>query len=162
MPSIAALRLRRMAHARMVVDSYSNKSLPKSGGTAMSLELTLLIWSVGLTFVQMLVAVSGAILQFGLPDLAGNRENMPPATSWAGRAERAHHNMLENLVLFGVLVLVTELTNKNNAMTGFGSELFFWARVIYAVIYVIGLPWLRTGVWVISMIGLILILLQLI
>jgi uncharacterized MAPEG superfamily protein len=110
----------------------------------------------------MLVAVSGAILQFGLPDLAGNRENMPPATNWVGRAQRAHHNMLENLVLFGILVLVTELTNKNNAMTGFGSQLFFWARVIYAVIYVIGLPWLRTSVWVISIIGLILIFLQLV
>jgi len=128
----------------------------------MSFELTLLIWSVGLAFVQMLVAVSGAILQFGLPDIAGNRENMPPATSWAGRAQRAHDNMLENLVLFGVLVLVTEIANKNNAMTGFGAQLFFWARVIYGIIYVIALPWLRTGVWVISMIGLILIFLQLI
>ena len=128
----------------------------------MSFELTLLIWSVGLAFVQMLVAVSGAILQFGLPDIAGNRENMPPATSWAGRAQRAHDNMLENLVLFGVLVLVTEIANKNNAMTGFGAQLFFWARVIYAIIYVIGLPWLRTGVWLVSMIGLILIFLQLI
>jgi uncharacterized MAPEG superfamily protein len=110
----------------------------------------------------MLAAVSGAILQFGLPDFAGNRESLPPATSWAGRAQRAHRNMLENLVLFAVLVLVTELTNKNNAMTGFGVQLFFWARVIYAIIYVIGLPWLRTGVWVISMIGLILIFLQLV
>jgi len=128
----------------------------------MSLELTLLIWSVGLTFVQMLVAVSGATLQFGLPDIAGNRENMPPATSWAGRAQRAHDNMLENLVLFGMLVLVTEIANKNNAMTGFGAQLFFWARVIYAIIYVIGLPWLRTGVWLVSMIGLILIFLQLV
>ena len=128
----------------------------------MSLELTLLIWSVALTFVQMLVAVSGATLEFGLPDLAGNREDLPPATSWAGRAQRGHRNMLENLVLFAVLVLVTEITNKNNAMTGFGAELFFAARVIYAIIYVIGVPWLRTGVWGISMIGLILIFLQLV
>jgi len=163
MPSIAASRLRRMAHVRVVVDLYSNISPAKiGGGTAMSRELTLLIWAIGLTFVQMLVAVSAAILQFGLPDFAGNRENLPPVTSWAGRAQRAHHNMLENLVLFAVLVLAADITNKNNAMTGFGSQLFFWARAIYAIIYVIGLPWLRTGVWVISMIGLILIFLQLI
>ena len=128
----------------------------------MSLELTLLVWSVALAFAQMLVAVCGAILEFGLADFAGNRENLPQATSWAGRARRAHHNMLENLVLFAVLVLVTEITNKNNAMTGLGAQLFFWARVIYAVIYVIGLPWLRTGVWVISMIGLIVIFVQLV
>jgi uncharacterized MAPEG superfamily protein len=128
----------------------------------MSLELTLLVWSVALAFVQMLVAMSGAILEFGLPDFAGNRENLPQATSWAGRAQRAHRNMLENLVLFAVLVLVTEITNKNSAMTGLGAQLFFWARVIYAVIYVIGLPWLRTGVWAISVIGLIVIFLQLV
>jgi uncharacterized MAPEG superfamily protein len=128
----------------------------------MSFELTLLIWSVGLTFIQMLIAVAGAILEFGLPDLAGNRENLLPATNWVGRAQRAHRNMLENLVLFAVLVLVTEATNKNNAMTGFGAQLFFWARVIYAIIYVIGVPWLRTGVWGISVIGLILIFLQLV
>jgi uncharacterized MAPEG superfamily protein len=128
----------------------------------MSLELTLLIWSIGLTFIQMLVAVTGTVLQFGLPDFAGNRENLPPATSWAGRAQRAHRNMLESLVLFAVLVLVTEITNKNSAMTGFGAQLFFWARVIYAIIYVAGVPWLRTGVWGISIIGLILIFLQLV
>src|SRR5262249_39405034 len=128
----------------------------------MSPELTLLIWLVALTFIQMLVAATGATLQFGLPDLAGNREDLPPATGWSGRARRAHLNMLENLVLFAVLVLATEITNKNNAMTEFGAQLFFWARVSYAVIYVVGLPWLRTGVWVISMIGLILIFLQLV
>jgi uncharacterized MAPEG superfamily protein len=128
----------------------------------MSLELTFLIWSVALAFIQMLVAVSGAILQFGIPDLAGNRENLPPATSWAGRAERAHRNMLENLGLFAILVLVTDITSHNNAMTGLGVQVFFWARVAYAVIYVIGLPWLRTGVWTISVVGLIMIFLQLI
>ena len=149
-----------MAQASGGGDSYSNISLQK-WGRAMSLELTVLVWSVALAFIQMLVAASGAILQFGLPDLAGNRENLPPATSWAGRAQRAHRNMLENLVLFAVLVLVTEITNKNNAMTGLGVQVFFWARVIYAVIYVIGLPWLRTGVFAISAVGMILIFIQL-
>jgi uncharacterized MAPEG superfamily protein len=57
---------------------------------------------------------------------------------------------------------VTEITNKNSVMTGFGAQLFFWARVVYAVIYVIGLPWVRTGVWGISVVGLVLIFLQLV
>jgi uncharacterized MAPEG superfamily protein len=128
----------------------------------MSDELTLLIWSVGLTFIQMLVAVTGSTLQFGVPDLAGNRENLPSASGWVGRAQHAHRNMLESLVLFAVLVLVTEITNRNNAVTGFGAQLFFWARVIYAAIFVVAPPWLRTGVWGVSIIGLILIFLQLV
>ncbi len=128
----------------------------------MSLELTLLIWSVALTFIQMLVAVCGATLQFGLPELAGNRTDLPPATGWAGRAQRAHRNMLESLVLFAVLVIVTEIANKNSAMTGLGAQLFFWARVAYALVYVVGVPWVRTAIWGISAIGLILIFMQLI
>jgi uncharacterized MAPEG superfamily protein len=128
----------------------------------MSPELTLLIWSAALTFIQMLVALSGAALQFGLPRLSGNREDLPPAKGWAGRAYRAHHNMLESLVLFAVLVLVTEITNRNSAMTGLGAQLFFWARVAYAVIYVVGVPWVRTAVWGVSVIGLVLMFLQLV
>lgn len=63
-------------------------------------ELMLLPWSVLLAFAQMLVAVTGYLFQLGLPALASNREGLPPATGWAGRAARAHRNMLENLVLF--------------------------------------------------------------
>jgi len=68
-------------------------------------ELTLLVWSVALAFAQMLIAASAATLQVGLPMLAGNRDSMPPLTGWAGRAERAHLNMLESLVLFAALIL---------------------------------------------------------
>jgi uncharacterized MAPEG superfamily protein len=128
----------------------------------MSIEIRLLIWSVGLAFIQMLVAVVGGTLQFGLPALAGNRESLPPAASWAGRAERAHRNMLENLVLFAILVLVTEIADKNDSMTGLGAQLFFWARLAYAIIYVIGVPWARTTVWAVSVVGLVMMFIRLI
>jgi uncharacterized MAPEG superfamily protein len=123
-------------------------------------ELMLLVWAVVLTFVQMLVAVSGATLQVGLPMLAGNREGMPLLTGWAGRAQRAHHNMLESLVLFAALVLVAVAAQKTSTTTLVGAQIFLWARVAYAVIYVIGIPWLRTAVWFASVIGLVMIFLQ--
>ena len=128
----------------------------------MSIELTLLVWSVGLTFVQMLVYTVGAAHLFGLPKLAGNREDLPSAAGWVGRAGRAHRNMLENLVLFAILVLVAEITEKNDAMTGLGSQLFFWGRLAYAIIYVAGIAWARTTVWVISTVGLVMIFVRLI
>ena len=127
----------------------------------MSSELTMLVWSVALTFVQMLVAAAGANFAVGLPTLAGNRDNVPAITGWAGRARRAHANMLESLVLFAPLVLVTEIANRNNYMTGLGVQLFFWARLVYAIVYIAGVPWVRTAVWAVSVIGLILIFLQL-
>jgi uncharacterized MAPEG superfamily protein len=124
-------------------------------------ELVWLLWAVALTFAQMLIAVSGATLQVGLPALAGNREGLPPVTGWAARASRAHHNMLESLVLFAALVLVAVVTDKTNATTLLGAQLFFWARLAYAGVYLAGIPWLRTGVWLISVVGLLLIFFQL-
>jgi uncharacterized MAPEG superfamily protein len=125
-------------------------------------ELSLLLWSVALAFAQMLIAASGATAQVGLPMLAGNRESLPPPTGWAGRAQRAHRNMLENLLLFAALVLIAAVAGKANAMTLLGAQLFFWARLAYAVIYVAGIPWLRTGAWFVSVIGLALIFFQLV
>ena len=66
------------------------------------------------------------------------------------------------LVLFAILVLVAKATGKANDMTALGAELFFWGRLVHALIYLAGIPWLRTGAWAVSMVGLVLIFLQLI
>jgi uncharacterized MAPEG superfamily protein len=128
----------------------------------MSSDLNLLVWAAALTLVQAVVAVLGATQQVGLPILAGNRETLPALTGWAGRSQRAHRNMLESFVLFAALVLVAQVAGKANAMTALGASLFFWARLAYAVIYVVGVPWVRTGIWGVSIAGLVLIFLQLV
>jgi len=125
-----------------------------------SIELNLLVWSVALCVLQMLISVITAQGQVGLPPLIGNREGFPELKGLAGRALRAHQNMVTNLVLFAILVLVVAVTGKSNAMTILGAQLFFWARVAYAVIYLIGIPWARTIAWTISIVGLVLIFLQ--
>lgn len=125
-------------------------------------ELQLLAWSVLLAFVQMLIAVQGAMAQVGLMPLFDNREGLPEIKGWGGRAARAHRNMLENLVLFAALVLIVAVTGKSNNMTLLGAQLFFWGRVAYAGIYVAGIPYLRTAAWTVSVIGLVLIFLQLV
>jgi uncharacterized MAPEG superfamily protein len=127
----------------------------------MTLELQLLVWSAALALVQMIVALVAAIMQVGLLPLVGNRENLPTLEGWAGRAQRAQRNMLENLVVFTALVLVAQLSGKTNAATAFGAQLFFWGRLAYAPVYVIGIPWLRTGVWAVSFVGMLRILSQL-
>ncbi len=126
----------------------------------MSVEMKMLVWSVGLAFAQCLVAVTGAMLQVGLPTLAGNREGMPAITGWAGRAERAHRNMLQSLVLFAALVLVAQAAGKHDATTVLGAQLFFWARLAYAVVYLIGLPWVRTAVWAAAVVGMVMIFIR--
>jgi uncharacterized MAPEG superfamily protein len=123
----------------------------------MSPDLKYLLFSTILCFVQVLVAATGANQQVGLPKLAGNREDVPAYTGWAGRAKRAHLNMIENLVLFAALVLIAAVSGKANATTAMGAMIFFWARFAYAVIYVAGIPWLRTLAWFVSVIGMAMI-----
>jgi uncharacterized MAPEG superfamily protein len=124
-------------------------------------DLKYLLLSVLLCFVQMLIAATGANQKVGLATLAGNREGLPELTGWAGRARRAHLNMVENLVLFAVLVLLAEVEDKNSAMTALGAAIFFWARLAYAVIYVAGIAWLRTAAWFVSVIGMAIIAFEL-
>ena len=123
----------------------------------MSPDLTYLLYSTILCFVQVLIAASGANTQVGLPKLAGNREDLPEMVGWAGRARRAHLNMVENLLLFSALVLIAAIAGKANATTAMGAMIFFWARLAYAVIYLIGIPWLRTLVWFVGVIGMAMI-----
>ena len=127
----------------------------------MSPDLKYLLFAVILTFVQMLVAAMGSNQALGLPTLAGNREGLPEIRGWAGRAKRAHLNMIENIVLFAALVLIAAVAGKANAMTAMGAMIFFWARVAYAVIYVAGIAWLRTLAWFVSVIGMVLIAIEL-
>ena len=127
----------------------------------MTVELTLLVWSAVLTVVLAVIGATGAMLRVGLPMLAGNRENMPEITGWAGRAIRAHRNMLENLILFAIVVLVAKAIGVSNGMTVLGAQVFVAGRVAHAVLYIIGVPWLRTAAFAVSLVGLAMILLQL-
>lgn len=129
--------------------------------SALSPDLTYLVWAVALCVVQMLTAVTCTLPQVGLGALAGNRDKMPALEGLAGRALRAHDNMLENLPLFAALVLVAAVAGRANATTALGAEIFFFARLVHAVIYLVGIPYLRTLVWAASMVGLVMIFLQL-
>ena len=124
-------------------------------------ELTLLVWCSALMLVQMLVAAGGQFMQVGAMKLFSNREDMPMITGWGGRAVRAHDNMIENLLPFAALVLVALVAGKTNNMTLLGAQLFFWGRLAYAGIYVAGIIYLRTAAWLVSVVGMVLILVQL-
>jgi uncharacterized MAPEG superfamily protein len=127
----------------------------------MSPDLKYLLFSVILTFVQMLIATSAATLAVGLPTLAANREGLGEVPGFAGRAKRAHLNSIENMVLFTALVLIAAVSGKANAMTAMGAMIFFWGRLVHGIIYLAGIPWLRTVAWAVSVVGMVMIALQL-
>jgi uncharacterized MAPEG superfamily protein len=124
-------------------------------------ELTLLAWSVVLAIVHMLVTVQALVSNKGLMTAFGNRDNLPELPGWGGRASRANVNMAQNLVLFAAVVLAVMVAGRTNDMTLLGAHLFFWGRVAYAVCYLGGIQYLRTLSWLVSIIGIALILIQL-
>lgn len=131
----------------------------------LSTELTMLVWSVLLTFVMIM---TGSMIRgqgwtpAGMGKLFGNRADVPQTSEGlAGRADRAWRNMLESLVMFSALVLTAHAAGVSNASTVLGAKLFFWARVVYFPVYLIGIPYLRTAVWAVGTVGLALIVIEL-
>lgn len=73
----------------------------------------------------------------------------PPAggfkhSGWAQRAMLAHRNAIENLVVFGLLVIIAKLVNVSNEVTIMAAQAFFVARVAHFFILMLGIPVLRT------------------
>jgi uncharacterized MAPEG superfamily protein len=127
----------------------------------MTPDLVLLLWTVALAFIQIIVAVLAAHSQVGLAALAGNRERMPELVGWAGRARRAQFNMLESLPLFIALVLMAHIARRTDAVTIMGEQIFLIGRVAYLLVYLAGIPWVRTLAWAVSVLGMLLIFVEL-
>lgn len=114
-----------------------------------------------LTFVMLLVASlvrARAWTPAGLGVAFGNRDNLPPATPLAGRAERAARNMLEGMLLFAVLMLAAHVAGVLGPRVALGAQIFFWARLVYFPVYLAGVTYVRTAVWAASVVGLGIIL----
>jgi uncharacterized MAPEG superfamily protein len=93
----------------------------------------------------------------GLKLAFGNRENMPERSALAGRAERAARNTVDNFVLFAALALAAHAAGATGSRVEQGAEIFFWARVVYLPVYYAGIAYVRTIVWAISIVGLVMI-----
>lgn len=89
----------------------------------------------------------------GLMAALGNREDQAACNGFAARTDRAAKNMLENMLLFTALALVASVGAVNDPRVELGARIFYWARLVYIPIYLIGIPVARTGVWAISVIG---------
>jgi uncharacterized MAPEG superfamily protein len=119
----------------------------------MATELTMLAWSAALCVVQAFSYTIGQMGTVGLPALAGNREGLPAPSGWIGRAKRAHANMVENLVVFAALVLAVVAAGRSSGITVTAAELFLAARVAYTVVYIAGIPWLRTAMFALGVLA---------
>lgn len=128
----------------------------------MNVELHVLVWSVVLGFVHIVAASHSASLQRGYRWTASSRdEPLPPLQGVAGRLQRALNNYLETFPFFAALVLVAQLVGVHSPLTEWGAFLYIGARVVYLPLYAVGVPLVRSLVWNVAALGMLLFVIAL-
>lgn len=124
----------------------------------MPVELKMLGWSILLGLVYLVFATLLSLMQRGMTWNAGNREQLVELTGLAARVDRSSRNFMETFVFFAAAVLAVVVGQCTSAKTALGAELYLWARVVYLPVYAIGIPYLRTLVWTVSVVGIVMVL----
>ncbi|MGY9075368.1 MAG: MAPEG family protein [Acidimicrobiales bacterium] len=120
----------------------------------MDTQLTYLAWSSLLCIILWLPYVLERAKVQGLQGALGYPRNPPEPAAWAQRSHRAHLNLVENLPAFAALVIIAHLTEVD---AGAGAAMFFYARLVHAVVYTLGIAYIRTLSFVVSWIGMLII-----
>jgi uncharacterized MAPEG superfamily protein len=110
----------------------------------MKIELLYLVLVTTLTAVIWIPYILDRIAVRGLMDAVGYPDNPKPQSPWAKRLMAAHANAVENLVVFGALVLAAHAAGVSNSATVLACAVYFWARVVHLLAYTFAVPWVRT------------------
>ena len=111
----------------------------------MTPDLFYLTLLAGLGLILWIPHVTAIVMNHGLM-LASDYREIPEKElpAWGRRAQRIHMNFVENIAPFAALVIVAHLTKTANEMTALMAMLFFWIRIAHAVVFYLGVPFLRT------------------
>jgi len=124
----------------------------------MTFELTMLAWTLVLAFVQILLFDFARSREYGMQWNTGPRdEEMPPLSNMANRLKRAQDNLFETLPLFIGFVLIANLAGKDGTATHWGTLIYLVGRVVYVPLYAMGVRMLRSLVWIVSLVGLLMV-----
>jgi uncharacterized MAPEG superfamily protein len=131
----------------------------------MAVELKYLLSAVGLYFVMIVMQALSATFskKATVGELLGARDDMPATglTPLHARTKRAQANMTEGMMIFIPLIFAALYLNDLSSKTALGAAMFFYGRLAFAPLYYFGVPVVRTLAWAVSIIGLILIFVEL-
>jgi uncharacterized MAPEG superfamily protein len=122
-------------------------------------ELKLLMAAVVIGMVQIVwAAVAGSGGERDLAWLLGPRDDAKPVSVVAARLNRALSNFLETFPLFAAAILACDFAGKFGPMTLWGAVLYVVGRALFVPIYAAGLAVVRTLVWTVSIVGLVMVI----
>ena len=113
-------------------------------------ELFYLVLSVGLCGILWVPTVIERVIRIGLTETVGNNADTKDLPGWVERLKRTHRNLVDNIVIFGTLVLILQSVEKSNDTTGLAALIFFYARLIQTISHIFGIVWVRTVSFVIG------------
>lgn len=122
----------------------------------MTLDIRLLLYSILLNWLMIMFAatVNNRLWSpSGFVFAVGNRDKDSDASPMALRASRAANNMKENLLLFAVLLLAARVAGVGSDKLVLPAQIFFYARLAYFPVYVLGITWIRTAIWSVAVVG---------
>jgi len=118
--------------------------------------VTIILLTLALYLVHMLLPPAfDYVFQGKFVEGFSARDTAPPATLKGSRARRAHANMTENILLFLPLALLSLHLGKAEGLATTGALIFLAARVAYLPLYLYGVPNLRSYVWVLGLVALL-------
>lgn len=114
----------------------------------MTSELFWLTLTVTMTALFWMPYIVNRMVEMGVVDAMRETGSGPPKAAWAGRMMRAHLNAVENLVIFAPLVVALAIAGISTPATVAACKLYFFARLAHFAIYTLGIPFVRTVVFV--------------
>lgn len=128
----------------------------------MTTDLWMLAYMVLFGFaIQLPISVARMRVEGGLRWSLGNRESDFDVPQWIQRACRAQRNHWDAVIPFAALALTAHVSETANEMTALVATVFFGLRVLYCVVYIAGITTVRTLVWTLGQLCLVMIFLQL-
>lgn len=128
----------------------------------MAIELTLLGYTLILALIYMMAAAQARTAQYGATWNTGARdEQMPPLRPVPARLVRAQANLMETLPLFAAAVLAVVVAGRTGTLSEVGAWMYLTGRAVYLPLYALGVPVIRTLVWMVASVGLVLVVWQL-
>ena len=128
----------------------------------LSTELTMLGLAVVLGLLQLMIGARAGNGQRGVAWNVGPRDTPSPSIGKvAGRLERASRNFMETFPFFATAIVLCALAGRHNWATVWGAEVYLAARIVYWPLYAFGVPGIRTLVWLVATLAIILLLVAL-
>lgn len=125
----------------------------------MNTELTVLAWGCVLALVHVFAAVRVKTRQYGVAWNMGARDEvLPPPQALVGRLARAQANFFETFPIAAAAILIVSQTGLTSPWTGIGAIVWLVARILYLPVYAAGIPRIRTLIFLVSVIGIGMIL----